>query len=174
MINGRANGKNDFTHVSHRGRSVVDYVLVPHEQIIDVKSMNVSLMSETVKLFALNGCEKIPDHSVLLWESELMIKDYDDVYTQNSQTSRKSFNVSNLPNEFLNDREAVHLIQRTIDRIESSISEENGANEAYSAFMELCHSEMDAKLKSFSSNALRPKGRKMKYKKYWNEELETQ
>ena len=27
MLNGRTNGKNDFTHVSHRGKSVVDYVL---------------------------------------------------------------------------------------------------------------------------------------------------
>lgn len=30
MLNGRL-GTNDFTHISKRGRSVVDYVCVPHE-----------------------------------------------------------------------------------------------------------------------------------------------
>ena len=32
IVNGRV-GLNDFTHVSHRGCSVVDYVIVPHEQL---------------------------------------------------------------------------------------------------------------------------------------------
>ncbi|CAG2221537.1 unnamed protein product [Mytilus edulis] len=32
MLNGRADGNNDFTCVSKRGRSVVDYVFTPHEQ----------------------------------------------------------------------------------------------------------------------------------------------
>ena len=32
VVNGRL-GLNDFTHVSHRGCSVVDYVIVPHEQL---------------------------------------------------------------------------------------------------------------------------------------------
>ena len=38
----------------------MDYVLIPHEQIhiIDVKSMDVCLMTETVENFHLNRCEK--------------------------------------------------------------------------------------------------------------------
>ena len=56
--------KNDFPHVSHRGRSVVDYVWVPHEQVCDVTSMNISLMTETNEKFDLDRCSKIPDHSL--------------------------------------------------------------------------------------------------------------
>ena len=48
------------------------YILVPHEQMIGVKSINGCLMSEIIETFSLNGCEKIPDHSVLIWETELL------------------------------------------------------------------------------------------------------
>ncbi|MEW8546052.1 MAG: hypothetical protein AB2693_21220, partial [Candidatus Thiodiazotropha sp.] len=142
--------------------------------MVDVTSMNVTLMSEIIELFGLKGCEKIPDHSILLWELNLMTKNCSELGTQGTQTSRKSYNVSNLPNEFMTNRDALLLIQQTIERIELSISDVNGANDAYSAFMDLCHSEMEDKLKSFSSRSKKPKGHKMKYKKYWNQELDIQ
>ena len=110
MLNGRGNGKNDFTHVSHRGRSVVGYFLVPHEQMVDATSMNVTRMSEIIELFGLNGCEKIPDHSVLVWESTLMLKDCCEIDAQGSQSARKSSNVSKLPNRFMTNTDAILLI----------------------------------------------------------------
>ena len=47
MVNGRL-GQNDFTHVSHRGKSVVDYVCVPYEQLHFVSDFQVHLMSDVV------------------------------------------------------------------------------------------------------------------------------
>ena len=175
MINGRVKGKNDFTHVSHRGRSVVDYVLVPHEQLRDVTSMNISLMTETIERFDLAACDRIPDHSLLIWESEVFASLSENIagVDQNNSSSRKRFNVLNIPSDFLNNDETTILIERTIERIETSISEEHGANGAYSAFMDLIYTEMDSKLKSFT-NKPHLKGRKMKCKNYWNEELELQ
>ena len=174
MINGRVKGKNDFTSVSHRGRSVVDYVLVPHEQLCDIASMSILLMTETIEQFDLNRCDKIPDHSLLLWESNMCAPSIEsETDISQNRLPRKRFNVTNIPEDFLNNREAVSLIERTIERIESSISEEHGANSAYSAFMDLLQTEMSSKLKSYS-NTQYSKGRKMKCKKYWNEELELQ
>ena len=141
-------GKNNFTHVSHRSRSVVDYmyVLVPHEQLSDVKSLNIYLMTEIIEHFKLNGFEKIPDHSILLWESEILPAT-NDKGGENPFSQRKTFNVSSIPTEFFNSRDAANLIQRTVERIDRSLSEEHGANDAYSAFMDLIYSEMNAKLK---------------------------
>ena len=51
---------------------MVDYVLVPHEQIYDIKSFNVHRMTETTEHFNSNGCEKDPDHSLLLWEMGIL------------------------------------------------------------------------------------------------------
>ena len=154
MINGRVKGKNDFTHVSHRGRSVVDYVLVPHEQLRDVTSMNISLMTETIERFDLAACDRIPDHSLLIWESEVFasLSENNAGVDQNNSSSRKRFNVLNIPSDFLNNDETTILIERTIERIETSISEEHGADGAYSAFMDLIYTEMDSKLKSFTIN----------------------
>ena len=62
------------------------------------------------------------------------------------------------------------LIERTTERIETSILEEHGANSAYSAFMDLLNTVMDSKLKkNYSANKLSSKCRKMKCKKYLNE-----
>ena len=180
MLNGRTEGSNNFTHVSHRGRSVVDYVLVPHEQMIDVKSMNVCLMSEIIETFSLNGCEKIPDHSVLIGEIELL--KYNDINLQKpeipsthgatSQTHR--YNVQQMPNDFMNNPSILQQIQQTFLIIKEKLTEQNGANEAYSAFTELIHSEMSEKLKRLHTRTSERKGNKLKYKKYWNDELEYQ
>ena len=66
MVNGRV-GHNDFTHVSHRGKSVVDYVCVPYEQLPFVTDFHVHLMSDIVNALNCRGVNKIPDHSVLTW-----------------------------------------------------------------------------------------------------------
>ena len=38
LVNGRV-GNGDFTHVSHRGKSVVDYVCVPYEQLASTRGV---------------------------------------------------------------------------------------------------------------------------------------
>ena len=65
-------------------------------------------------------------------------------------------------------------VQETILEIEEKLTEENGANEAYSAFTELIHSDMSEKLKCLHTRSSEFKGNKLKYKKYWNDELERQ
>ena len=153
----------------------MDYVLVPHEQLRDVTSMNISLMTETIERFDLAACDRIPDHSLLIWESEVFasLSEENAGVDQYNSSSRKRFNVLNIPSDFLNNDETTILIERIIERIETSISEEHGANGAYSAFMDLIYTEMDSKLKSFT-NKPHLKGRKMKCKNYWNEEPELQ
>ena len=85
--------------------------------------MNVTLMSEIIDLFGLQGCEKIPDHSILLWELKLMTNKCDEFATHDTQTSCKSYNVSKLPNGFMTNTDAILLIQQAIERIELSISD---------------------------------------------------
>ena len=47
LVNGRV-GNDDFTHVSHRGKFVVDYVCVPYEQLSSVSDFSVIRMTELV------------------------------------------------------------------------------------------------------------------------------
>ena len=66
MVNGRL-GTNNYTHVSHRGKSVVDYVFVPYEQLLSIENFEVCLMSEMVQKLDMQGNNRIPDHSLLAW-----------------------------------------------------------------------------------------------------------
>ena len=44
MLNGRI-GIQDFTNISCKGKSVVDYVIIPHEQLNNVIDFKVHTMS---------------------------------------------------------------------------------------------------------------------------------
>ena len=53
MLNGRL-GTHDFTHISTRGKSVVDYVFVPHEQFASFIEFSVQSMSDVVGEYNLH------------------------------------------------------------------------------------------------------------------------
>lgn len=65
MCNGRVPGTNNFTHVSHRGKSVLDYILTAHEQLMFVSELHVKLMSEVADALSMQACHRIPDHSMI-------------------------------------------------------------------------------------------------------------
>ena len=41
LIDNGGIGMNNYTHVSHRGKSVVDYVFVPLEQVLNIEDFEV-------------------------------------------------------------------------------------------------------------------------------------
>ncbi len=103
MINGR-NGTNEFTHVSHRGRSVVDYILVPHEQLSLYDEFYVHKMTELVNDFNLQNNDKVPDHSFI----NCTLSVHQHMHTSHGHDRRHDeaatrFHVDNLPHSFLND-----------------------------------------------------------------------
>ncbi|CAG2233728.1 unnamed protein product [Mytilus edulis] len=67
MLNGRSDGNNDFTCVSKRGRSVVDYVFAPHEQLDMCTSCDLYLLSDLIVDTGLNFEKSIPDHGPIVW-----------------------------------------------------------------------------------------------------------
>jgi hypothetical protein len=58
---------HDFTNISSKGKSVVDYVLTPHGQMCDVVDFRVHTMSDIVTQLDLLGYESVLDHSLLEW-----------------------------------------------------------------------------------------------------------
>ena len=68
FVNGRQ-GRDQFTCISSRGRSVVDYWLVPEEELMSIRNFDVQTMSQCEE--ELCGGEegyRITDNSVLLWD----------------------------------------------------------------------------------------------------------
>lgn len=64
MVNGRV-GRDNFTCISPLGKSVVDYVLIPQENLSKCRDFDVLTMSELINDFNLQGQTKIPDHSLV-------------------------------------------------------------------------------------------------------------
>ncbi len=70
IVNGRISSENDnFTSISTKGRSVVDYVFAPHDNIDSVFEFHVDTCADIVNIlnlqYLINDNCKIPDHSLL-------------------------------------------------------------------------------------------------------------
>ena len=171
LVNGRV-GHSDFTHVSHRGKSVVDYVCVPYDQLPFVTDFHVHLMSDIVGALNCPGDTKIPDHSVLTWTVVGCNKKRESRANNSARTSLK-YNTCNISESFLNDDNSFDQVVAAIDKIERDLELLHDANSAYSTFKELIFSEMDSKLpKRKVSVCHQNKTAKSLYKPYWSAELD--
>ena len=148
IVNGRK-GRNDFTHVSHRGCSVVDYVIVPHEQLLLSTNFSVSVhrLSDVMTDLNLTGCEKVSDHSVLVYEISIGNNSRENISEQTSTSTLKRYRVDDIPGSFLNCEESFVKVNLAIEKIEKSLTDESDVYAAYNDFVSLIKSEMAEKLK---------------------------
>ena len=76
MLSGRHNIGNNFTCISTRGRSVIDYCIVQHDQIEHFSQMNVMTMNDLLQQTFLPGVvdpsQSVPDYSLLCWQIKLV------------------------------------------------------------------------------------------------------
>ncbi|VDI50696.1 Hypothetical predicted protein [Mytilus galloprovincialis] len=176
MINGRK-GKQDFTCISKRGKSVVDYIFTTHENLNSCIDFNVKTMSDITDSLDLQECSQIPDHSVL----QAVIKREASVphntllkYPTNLKRIPNKPKSYQIPNDFLNDDNAREKIEQTINKIENALADRRDVDEAYSNLFQLIDSEVISKIghKSAHDDQHKITSRKSKYKPYWNENLQ--
>ena len=131
---------DDFTNVSTRGKSVVDYALTPREQFSALCEFS---LSDIVNDFNLQDY-KPSDYSVLLWskrkcnvKSTLEIPD-----TANpGRLSEKYYFFDNISASFLNRENSLHMISDCINRIELHQERDKNVAEAYTCFVDLIRTE---------------------------------
>ena len=73
MLNGRNSVNNDFTSVSTKGLSVVDYCVVCHDDISVFQEFSVVRTTDLVNRTGnadILAATNIPDHSMLQWKIE--------------------------------------------------------------------------------------------------------
>lgn len=64
IVSGRI-GSQDFTNINSDGKSVVDYIIMPYEQLHSISSMKVHTVTGLINVCELQGYFKVPDHSLL-------------------------------------------------------------------------------------------------------------
>ncbi|CAG2221029.1 unnamed protein product [Mytilus edulis] len=172
MINGRK-GKQDFTCISKRGKSVVDYIFTTHENLNSCIDFNVKTMSDITDSLDLQECSQIPDHSVL----QAVIKREASVphntvlkFPTNLKRIPNKPKSYQIPNDFLNDDNAREKIEQTINKIENALADRRDVDEAYRRYAREVISKIGHK--SAHDHQHKITSRKSKYKPYWNENLQ--
>ena len=119
-MNGRNSVLNAFTFVSPRGCSVVDYCLIPYENLHNISNFSVirasSLVTDAGVLGNIDTTSKLPDHSVLHWSFSL-----DCTFSTSAQSSfstvRTKYDERNIPNDFLADESTNGKLTHVIDML---------------------------------------------------------
>ena len=65
ILNGRSEGKNDFTYVTAHGKSVVDYCLTFIDHLNYIKSCDVLRVKEIFESVSYIPTCATPDHSII-------------------------------------------------------------------------------------------------------------
>ena len=84
--------KDNITCVTPRGRSVVDYIIVPHSQYEFIQDFETLLVSKYIEQCKIQtGNATIPDHSIL--KCKFTVSNYKDMNSQPQvKCSRKTNN----------------------------------------------------------------------------------
>lgn len=187
ILNGRNHANNDFTYVSTRGLSVVDFCLVPYECLDMFTEFNViraSNLAENAGCVGVVDPRVYPDHSLLKWYVKLNTFTHDansDLHTPTSsnssssyqQTSNVKYDTSTVPPDFLMGVPVVQCLQEAIRVLESSHLEQSNIDCTYNAIVDIIKDEMNTNLKSKTisfDSCVNNKKRRIG-KPWWNSEL---
>ena len=172
MLNGRL-GENNFTNINGNGSSIVDYMIVPHEQLERYQRFKVHTMSSVINRVNMQGHIKGSEHSIL--EVTLQTDNVANLNGPPESSAVKPRNkLDDISASFLNCETSFQRIMHTIDKIEKYINEERDVQQAYTEFTELVKVEVDAKLpkpKQYKTNAPH-KPHKSRSTPYWTSELQ--
>jgi hypothetical protein len=149
IVNGRVPGVNNFTSTNSHGFSVVEYILVPSEQIVryrDFKVFDCNDLVENYKVLPVGNNK--PDHSLLaVTLDNIPLKSK---YTRNKKTLVKTyktkFDLHNVPDDFFNDPEVLYNLHGAIEHLENSQTTQNNLDEVYIDFADSVLEQMNKRL----------------------------
>ena len=179
ILNGRKTVQNDFTYISTRGSSVVDYCIIPYELLHmfdEFKVIRTSIITDEINAVGVYDLTKIvPDHSLLCWKFNWIVDNGSVINPDNEDTQNVyiKYDTRNLPEDWLHSEFAISAIDKIIRNLEVSEATQSKIDHMYEEFVQVVKTEMGAKLASKTvviSDGIRNRKRKLK-KPWWNDEL---
>ncbi|CAC5380632.1 unnamed protein product [Mytilus coruscus] len=173
VLNGRYDSnKDNFTCISGRGKSVVDYMCVPHDVLELCSSFQVittrSVIEQNNFFQFLGDRSKIPDHSILLAEFKTLTSISE--YSSSKIDKFKRFRLKSIPNNFFGSDLRKAALQTLIQRIETTRETQSHVDNIYSDLCTLIVDEMNCKIPVCHASRKTRKRHKSS-KPFWNEEL---
>ena len=177
VTNGRIPGCNEFTSISAKVKSVVDWFAVPHDVIRNCISCDIlpmSYMIETQSLASLvsERC-KPPDHSIVTLTFKMKNSIIDDApeSTEHSKTStNKRYNYGTMTSEFMNSSNWTDILDTLILRLEHINKSQDSIDRYYQDMLSKVFHEMDINIQYKDASKTTKKHYK-NHKPFWNEDL---
>ena len=178
VVNGRFDSaKDNFTHISNRGKSVVDYFVVPYVHINLVNDFEVKTMTEVLNEFCLSSTTgKPPDHSLICCTIKLsgyvsQTTHPDELNEPQSGTVYRRYDVTRLPINLFDNEHCRNALCRVVDHLLHTTEVQENIDSTYEAFITCIHSEMDENLLYKDIGPNMKKRSKNRSKPWWNQEL---
>jgi exonuclease III len=188
VVNGRIDPHNDnFTFVSPRGKSVVDYFITPHDCLTYCDAFQVDLTSDLINKMSavsmLSDVCKAPDHSLLTLtirftqytetlQSDASHVHGENVITQSKRSDRKIYFFDQRPDGFLVSNIWRSAVADIIDRLLYVQIKQAELDDIYADICKNIFKELDNQLQYKCADTKMKKHRKIS-KPYWNEELDS-
>jgi hypothetical protein len=177
VLNGRNAVSNDYTCISVKGVSVVDYCIVPHESLYRYDKSEVITASDLIHACFPGGVESrlIPDHSALRFVFSPGCDMLDESgYEATVSTQFKKFDVSDVPLDFCTDVDTQLKLNNIISELENSQKRQQDVDSVYTSLCNVIKGEMEARLphKTVTLRSRSGSNKKKKFgKPWWNERL---
>ena len=176
ILNGRCGPQsNEYTCVSNKGASVVDYGLVLHEDLDLYSNFEVIRARELCAAagFGAVGISEriIPDHSILTWDVQVPVGTADDQnynpIKEDSSTSYTRYDLTQVPSDFMSAPEIKSLVASLVTQLNS-----HNLDHVYSQLCDKIVFEMEKNVphKEIRIN-LTVKNKKSRKKPWWNNDL---
>jgi hypothetical protein len=176
ILNGRVTPNYDnYTCISYKGKSVVDYILCPQAEVIHCKNFIVSPVKRIIEQFNLTPPEgstegNVPDHSIVCAFVDVHYSGGFNV-CQNHGTNRFRYDMNHIPDTFMNNNIIAEMVNRTCIQVDICPHSQQDIDHLYSSICTIYYSEMNDKLLKSDNRRCQKKGTKRKPKPWWCEEL---
>ena len=148
MLNGRYNDcLNNFTSVSTKGSSVVDYCIVPHNDLNCFSDFGVTSTLELINAvpeLCQVASAGLPDHSLLSWKITANVVEGSSSTTNvgESEAFYDKFNLNEIPETFLGNNESWKFLNETIDRLEGGRRDQQDIDGIYNSWCDFVKTNM--------------------------------
>ncbi len=177
ILNGRFENDN-FTCISHKGKSVVDYVAVPYDCLEKCSKFQVitpiDAVDDSNSRFLIGEKSKMSDHSILICEFNATFSTVNPSVNKSSEYPgrKRRYCFKDLPHDFCNSDNFKAAIQLYVTKLENLDLNQGNIDAAYKDLCELLESEMDSLLDR-GSVGRQTRKRYKSHKPFWDQELTT-
>ena len=144
ILNGRNYVNNDFTSISTKGCSVVDYCLVSHDNLSMFDNVSVVRSVDAINIcynITALAPTSIPDHSLITWcinfENPFVSADDPDI-----TAGYDKFDVHSMPNDFLTRTDILTNVNAAIADLEGSLRSQTDIDVAFKGWCDIVTHEM--------------------------------